>query len=218
MRAVIFDMDGVIVDSEPLWRIAEREAFAGVGLALTDADCEKTMGMRTDEVAAYWFDRSPWRGPTPAEVEELIEDRMLALIAERAEPMPGLHHAIGCAHAADLGLALASSSTPVLIEAVIEKLGLGGTFRVIRSAIEEDYGKPHPAVFLTTARELGAEPDDCVVIEDSVAGVRAARAAGMRVIALPPRHLSGDAAYAEADFKLGSLEELTEEILVNPSR
>lgn len=218
MKVVIFDMDGVIVDSEPLWRIAEREIFAGVGLDLSDADCEKTMGMRTDEVVNYWFARSPWPGPTPAEVEELIENRMLTLIAERAEPMPGLSNAIDSARAAGLGLALASSSTPVLIEAVVEKLRLGQTFSVIRSAVDEDHGKPHPAVFLTTARELGVEPDDCVVIEDSVAGVRAARAAGMHVVAVPPRHLFGKAAYSEADIKLGSLEEVSVEILVNPSR
>jgi sugar-phosphatase len=217
MKAVIFDMDGVIVDSEPLWRIAEREVFAGVGLELSDADCEKTMGMRTDEVAVYWYGRSPWRGPTPSEVEELIEGRMLTLIAERAEAMSGLQHAISSARAADLVLAIASSSTPVLIEAVLEKLGLGNTFTVIRSAMEE-FGKPHPAVFLSTARLLGVNPDACVVIEDSVAGVRAARAAGMRVIAIPPHHLSDNAAYIEADVKLVSLNEITAEILVNPAR
>jgi HAD superfamily hydrolase (TIGR01509 family) len=218
MKAVIFDMDGVIVDSEPLWRIAEREVFAGVGLNLTDADCEKTMGMRTDEVAAYWYGRSPWRGPSPAEVEDLIEGRMQTLIAERAEAMPGLQHAISRARAAGLEIAIASSSTPVLIEAVLDKLGLGTTFAVIRSAIEEEFGKPHPAVFLTTARLLGVEPDECVVIEDSVAGVRAARAAGMRVIAIPPDHLSDKAAYSEADLKLASLNEITAEILINPAR
>jgi HAD superfamily hydrolase (TIGR01509 family) len=218
MKALIFDMDGVIVDSEPLWRIAEREVFAGVGLELTEADCEKTMGMRTDEVAAYWYARSPWRGFTPSEVEELIEGRMLTLIAGHAMAMPGLEHAITNARSAGLELALASSSSPVLIDAVLDKLGLGDTFAVVCSAVEEELGKPHPAVFLTTARLLGVKPDECVVIEDSVAGVRAARAAGTRVIAIPPRHLSENDAYIEADLKLASLNEITAEILVNPSR
>ncbi len=218
MKALIFDMDGVIVDSEPLWRIAEREVFAGVGLELTDADCEKTMGMRTDEVATYWYGRSPWRGATPSEVEDQIEGRMLTLIAERAEAMSGLRHAIGSAQAAGLVLAIASSSTPVLIAAVLEKLGLGDTFAVIRSAVEEEFGKPHPSVFLSTARLLGVDPDACVVIEDSVAGVRAARAAGMRVIAIPPCHLFDNAAYFDADVKLTSLNEITTETLVSPSR
>jgi len=216
MEAVIFDMDGVIVDSEPLWRIAEREVFAGVGLELTEADCERTMGMRTDEVAAYWFARSPWRGPSPAEVEDLIEGRMLTLIAERAVALPGLEHAIVTSRMAGLELALASSSTPVLIDAVLEKLGIEDAFAVIRSAMDEEHGKPHPAVFLTTARLLGVESHDCVVIEDSVAGVRAARAAGMRVIAIPPSHLCDEPAYSEADLKLNALHEVTAEILVNP--
>jgi len=218
MKALIFDMDGVIVDSEPLWRIAEREAFAVVGLELTEAECEMTMGMRTDEVASYWYTRSPWRGLTPSEVEELIEGRMLTLIAERAEAMPGLQHAISSARAAGLVLAIASSSTPILIEAVLEKFKLEDTFAVIRSAVAEEFGKPHPAVFLSTARLLGIEPEECVVIEDSVAGVRAARTAGMRVIAIPPRHLSEQAAYLEADLKLASLNEITAEMLVNPAR
>ena len=218
MKAVIFDMDGVIVDSEPLWRIAEREVFAGVGLELTEADCERTMGMRTDEVAAYWYGQSPWRGPSPAEVEDRIESRMLTLIAERVADMPGLRHAIGTARAAGLELALASSSTPVLINAVLEKLGLEDVFAVVRSAIDEEHGKPHPAVFLTTARLLGVESDDCVVIEDSVAGVQSARSAGMRVIAIPPAHLFDIGAYSEADLKLASLDEINAEMLVNPAQ
>jgi HAD superfamily hydrolase (TIGR01509 family) len=132
--------------------------------------------------------------------------------------MPGLEHAITNARSAGLELALASSSSPVLIDAVLDKLGLGDTFAVVCSAVEEELGKPHPAVFLTTARLLGVKPDECVVIEDSVAGVRAARAAGTRVIAIPPRHLSENDAYIEADLKLASLNEITAEILVNPSR
>ena len=83
MQAVIFDMDGVIVDSEPLWREAEMEVFAGVGLDLSEADCERTMGMRTDEVTAFWYDRCPWSGASPQDVEERIHARMLELIAER---------------------------------------------------------------------------------------------------------------------------------------
>ena len=213
MRAVIFDMDGVLVDSEPLWRLAEREVFAEVGLELSDADCERTMGMRTDEVIAHWFRAAPWDGATCAEVEARLEARMGELIAERASAMPGLEQSIAMARAEGLALGLATSSSPALIEAVLAKLGMGDAFAVTHSAIEEELGKPHPAVFLTTARLLGVEPEDCVAIEDSVAGVRSARAAGMRVIAVPPPHLFDEAAYDVADFKLLSLEELDPEML-----
>ena len=213
MKALIFDMDGVLVDSEPLWREAEREVFAGVGLELDDADCERTMGMRTDEVVRHWFGRSPWEGPSPAAVEALIEAKMQELIAERADAMPGVEHAMTIARDAGLELALASSSPPSLIDAVLSKLGYENAFAVARSAVDEDFGKPHPGVFLTTARLLDVDPGDCVVIEDSLAGVRSAHAAGMRVIAVPPAHLFDEPDYDDADIKLGSLEDLRPEML-----
>ncbi len=107
--------------------------------------------------------------------------------------MAGVEESIAMAKAEGLALGLATSSAPPLIEAVLARLGLGDAFAVIHSAIDEDFGKPHPAVFLTTARLLGVEPAECVAIEDSVAGVRSARAAGMRVIAVPPPHLFDEA-------------------------
>ena len=213
MKALIFDMDGVLVDSEPLWRLAEREVFAGVGINLDDSDCERTMGMRTDEVVRYWYGQSPWKGALPAVVEARIETRMQELIAESAGAMPGVEHAMTTARDAGLELALASSSPPVLIDAVLRKLGYERAFAVVRSAIDEDFGKPHPAVFLTTARLLGVSPNACAVLEDSLAGVRSAHTAGMRVIAVPPAHLYDEPGYDEADVKLRSLEELSEEML-----
>jgi len=213
MRAVIFDMDGVLVDSEPLWRLAERQIFAEVGLELTDADCERTMGMRSDEVIEHWFRLSPWEGASCAEVEARLEARMRELITEQATAMPGVEESIGLARTEGLVLGLATSSAPPLIEAVLTRLGLNDAFAIAHSAIDEELGKPHPAVFLTTARLLGVEPAECVAIEDSVAGVRSANAAGMRVIAVPPPHLFDVADYDEADIKLHSLQELSPDML-----
>ena len=213
IRAVIFDMDGVLVDSEPLWRLAERQTFAEIGIELSDSDCEQTMGMRTDEVIQFWYRRSPWDGPSPAEVEARLEKRMQELIAERATAMAGVEESIAMARGEGLALGLATSSTHILIEAVLDKLDIADVFEVTHSAVEEELGKPHPAVFLTTARLLGVTPAECVAIEDSIAGVRSAKAAGMRVISVPPPHLFDDAAYDEADIKLRSLEELTPDML-----
>ena len=213
MRAVIFDMDGVLVDSEPLWRLAERQVFAEVGLELTDADCEHTMGMRTDEVIEHWYRISPWVGTSAADLEARLVGRMHELITERATAMPGVGRSIAMVRAEGLVLGLATSSTPALIDAVLVKLGLADAFVVAHSAVDEELGKPHPAVFLTTAQLLDVEPSECVAIEDSVAGVRSAVAAGMRVIAVPPPHLFDEAGYDEADVKLRSLEELTPEML-----
>ncbi len=213
MQAVIFDMDGVLVDSEPLWRRAERAVFAEVGLDLTDSDCELTMGMRSDEVIGYWYRRAPWTGASVEEVEARLDQRMLMLIAESAEIMPGVEHAISVAAEAGLDLGLASSSSPGLIKAVLAKCGLTESFRVAHSALVEERGKPHPAVFLTAARMLGAEPAQCVAIEDSAAGVRSALAAGLRVIAVPPAHLFDDAGYDDVFAKLRTLEDIEPEML-----
>ncbi len=214
MQAVIFDMDGLIVNSEPLWRLAERAAFAEVGLELTNADCERTMGMRSDEVIRYWYGEFPWTGRSLADVEERLENGVRELIAERATVMPGVERAMAMARAEGLLLGLASSSSPMLIDAVLAKLKLQDHFAVVHSAVEEDHGKPHPAVFLTAASVLGVAPTECVAIEDSLAGVRSARAAEMRVIAVPPPHLFDDPGYDVADFKLKSLVELSPEMLL----
>jgi sugar-phosphatase len=213
MRAVIFDMDGLIVDSEPLWRLAERATFAEVGLDLSDADCERTMGMRSDEVIRFWFDEHPWTGRSLAEVEERLENRVRELIAERATAMPGVEHAMAMARAEGLLLGLASSSSPALIDAVLEKLKLMDHFAAVCSAVDEVHGKPDPAVFLSAASMLDVAPTECVAIEDSLAGVRSARDAGMRVIAVPPPHLIDDPGYDIANIKLGSLEDLSSEMI-----
>jgi sugar-phosphatase len=213
MQAVIFDMDGVLVDSEPLWRLGERQTFAEIGLELTDADCETTMGMRTDEVIEHWFSRDPWEGPTVEEVENRLEARMQELIAEKAIAMPGVERSIAMIRANGLALGLATSSAPTLIDEVLSKLGLVDVFDVTHSAVTETLGKPHPAVFLSAARLLGVVPSQCIAIEDSVAGVQSAKTAGMRVIAVPPPHLFDESGYDQADIKLRSLEDLTEEML-----
>ncbi len=213
MKAAIFDMDGILIDSEPLWRQAERQVFAAVGLELSEAECERTMGLRSDEVIRYWYGRAPWLGPTPEEVDDRLTARMQELIAERGEAMPGARQAIAAARAAGLRLALATSSRPELIAAVLARLGLAACFEVARSAVDEARGKPDPAVFLRAARELGMAPGDCVVIEDSQAGVAAGRAAGMRVIAVPPPHLFEAPGYDLADLKLRALAEITVEML-----
>lgn len=208
MRAAIFDMDGLLIDSEPLWRRAEREVFATVGLELSEEDGEATMGMRTDEVVDWWYRRAPWTEPAPAAIAAAIVDRVTALIRSEGAALPGVEHALGSCRRLGLRLALASSSSLGLIDAVLEHLGLGDRFELRCSAESELLGKPHPAVFLSTARRLGVGPGDCVVLEDSQAGVAAARAAGMRVIAVPPENLRDAPGYAAADVVLASLAEL----------
>jgi len=210
--AAIFDMDGLLVDSEPLWREAEIEVFAELGLALTDEQCRQTQGKVVGEVVRMWFDRRPWAGRSVDEVAQEILDRVESLVRSRAVAMPGALAALDACEARGMRLALASSSPYRLIDAVVGRLGLHGRFAVVHSATDEVAGKPDPAVFLTTARLLGVDPGGCVVFEDAPAGVAAAKAAGMACVAVPERPVLDPSRFEAADVTLDSLEALDDAV------
>lgn len=208
LRAAIFDMDGLLTESESRWRIAEREAADSIGLPLTDEDFDSTMGVRMADVARRWFDWHPWEGgPTTDEVAVMVVDRVVDLTAE-AVPLPGVLQALDLVEQAGLRVALCSSSDQRLVDATLSALGLTERFEVIHSAEYDAYGKPHPEPYLVTARELGVEPRSCVVFEDAVSGCIAAAAAGMAVVAVPDPATRGTASFGFADVVLESLEQL----------
>lgn len=210
LRAAIFDLDGLLVDSEPLWRRVEIQVFGRVGVHLTEADCIETTGLRIDEVAAHWYARRPWSGPTPRAIAERIVDEMVRRAPGEAAQKPGVRSAIDTCAAAGLRLAVASSSPERLIHAVLGGLGVAERFEAVVSAEREAYGKPHPAVFLATTARLGVAPTECLVLEDSLHGLVAAKAARMTCIVVPERH---DPRFTLADLELRSLEELTPAVL-----
>lgn len=212
LRAAIFDMDGVLVDSEPFWRAAEIEVFAGVGLHLSDEDCAGTMGMRIDDVVAHWYARHPWRGPGLQEVQERIVEGVIARVRTDGRPLPGVLEALELLSARGLRLGLASSSERPVIAAVLERLGLDGAFEAVVSAGDVAAGKPAPDVYLRAAAELRAEPQACLAIEDSPAGVAAAKGAGMTCVAVARDRVS-PAELAAADAVIGSLGELSAGLL-----
>ena len=209
-RALIFDMDGVLIDSEPLWRRAEIETFGEVGLALEEADCYQTTGLRIDEVVAFWYERAPWTGRSHDDVAKTIVSRMAELIRREGEPMPGALSSIEWASKSSWRLALASSSSKLLIETVLDRFGIVDRFEFTRSAEDETSGKPHPDVYLSAARDLRLDPGDCVAIEDSANGVISATSAGMRCIAIPPPEIRDDARFETATLRLDSLRDLPE--------
>jgi HAD superfamily hydrolase (TIGR01509 family) len=214
-RAVVFDMDGLLVDSEPLWVRAELEVFGGVGLALREEDCAKTKGLRIDDVVAYWHERRPWPGPSPREVEARLVARVAELVAAEGVALPGVASAIAAARAGSRRLALASSSPKVIIQATLVRLGLEHAFDVVQSAENEAFGKPHPGIFLTTAERLGVSPTSCIVLEDSMHGVVAAKAARMTCVAVPFDYPEHDARFVLADAVVASLEHVTPELLAS---
>jgi sugar-phosphatase len=214
MRAAIFDMDGVLIDSEPLWRRVERELFASLGVELTEEDCEQSMGLRTDELVAHWFERFPWSGPAPAEVERVLNLEVRRVIEAEGVAMAGAVEAVAALHRAGFPIAVASSSPASIITAVIRKLRIEPYLSATCSADDEVRGKPDPAVYLTAARQLDVEPARCVAFEDSPRGVTSALAAGMLVIAIPAAHHFDLPVFDRAHLKLRSLEEFSLEMVV----
>ena len=212
IEAVIFDMDGVLIDSEPFWQESEIDAFGRAGLRLTREMCAQTMGLRVDEVVEFWHRHHGWEGHTSAEIEEAIIGGVAERILSKGEAKKGVARALAFFRSRGVKVALASSSAYRLIRAVTERFGLVDKFDCVYSAEEEEYGKPHPGVYLTTARRLGVVPSACLAVEDSFNGVLAAKAARMKCIAVPEEGARREPRFAIADAVLGSLEEIDEEV------
>jgi beta-phosphoglucomutase-like phosphatase (HAD superfamily) len=206
-------MDGVLIDTEPVWRAAQSAVFAGFGVALSERDLLDSTGQPIEELIPVWRRRAREASrPTDAEVAGLIVDRVIAHVTARGRPMPGVTAAIALFERCGLRLAIASSSPLRLIDAVCDRLGL--TRITVRcSAMDEARGKPAPDVYLTAARRLGVGAAGCLALEDSPAGIASARSAGMRCIAVPDPLLAADPRYREADLVLESLTGLDEAAL-----
>jgi len=207
-EAVIFDMDGVLIDSEPFWRQAEIAVFGTVGLKLTEDDCKETTGYRFDEVVNHWWHKQPWEGKTKEQIHDEVIDEMVNAITHHAEAMKGVHEALEFFHSKGLRIALASSSAMKLIKATVVKLGIEKYFELLVSAEHELYGKPHPAVFLRTAETLRVRPEKCLVIEDSFFGLLAAKSAKMSCVVVPDPTNFTHPKFVIADWKLKDLTEI----------
>ncbi|PWI32470.1 hexitol phosphatase HxpB [Vibrio albus] len=178
-KAIIFDMDGVLIDSEPLWQKAQDICLSQYGVRVTPEECERhTMGKRIDAIAQTWKDMFHLDVDLNT-LEKGILDKLCLQVMEEGRAMPGVSEMISAAKALGYQIGLATSSSRRVVNVVLDKLGLVEYFDEISSAEDEKYGKPHPAVYLTTARKLNVQPKDCLVIEDSLNGLIAAKSAMM---------------------------------------
>jgi mannitol-1-/sugar-/sorbitol-6-/2-deoxyglucose-6-phosphatase len=205
-EAVIFDMDGVLVNSEPFWRKAMIEGFAGAGIYLTEADCLKTQGTRFKEVVNYWKSIHPVSTEAEA-IEKHVMQLLLNLIHSEAKPMPYIPETLSFCRSKGLMIGLATSSDHVLMNTVVDALAIRNHFNVMVSAEFMPYGKPHPEVFIHCAKSLGIAAGKCLVIEDSVNGVVAAKAAQMQVIAVPDPEHRTQKQFALADYEAHSFKD-----------
>ena len=213
IEAAIFDMDGLLVNTEQYWHRAEIEILSELGVAMDAQSGRSTKGMRVDEVVALYFSLHPWTGPSQHDVVEMILSRVGDLAEAEGSMLPGVRHTFSVLDAVGLPMALASSTPRRLIDRILAHFNLSTQFQTISSAEAERYGKPHPAVFLTAAASIGATPMHCVVFEDSPAGVLAAKAAQMACVAVPDPGDRDHPMIQIADVVLSSLEEFSVEVL-----
>jgi HAD superfamily hydrolase (TIGR01509 family) len=206
MHAVVFDMDGVLIDSEQVWDDVREELAHQRGGSWHPGAQRDMMGMSSPEWSRYMHDRIGL-AESPAEINAIVVERMLMRYAGGPPWLPGAREAVARIAAA-MPLGLASSSNRELIDAVLAAGKLASLFTATVSSEEVASGKPSPEVYLEAARRLGIAPQLCVAIEDSHNGIRSAKAAGMACIAIPNPHFPPGDAVAEADLVLGSLGEL----------
>jgi len=213
--AAIFDMDGLLIDSEPLWDKAELEVLASVGVDISRrSELPDTLGLRIDLVVDLWFAKQPWNGPSREEVTNRVITRAIALIEETRPILPGVREAVTLCKAQGLKVGLASASPAHMLERVLEMFDLRSQFDAIASAEHLPYSKPHPQVYLDAAAKLAVDPLACVTLEDSVNGMVATKAARMRSIVVPAEENRDDVRWCLANVKLSSLSELRAEHLI----
>jgi HAD superfamily hydrolase (TIGR01509 family) len=208
IEATLFDMDGLLIDSEILWHRAEVEILGALGVPLPATSSRSTKGVFINDVVRYWHSRYPWTGPDIDEVVAMLVARVGSLVETEGRLLPGAIRAIELTR--ERGLVALASSTPLaLIQRSLQHFDLTNEFASVHSAEFEPYGKPHPGVFLTAASSLGVEPSRCLVFEDSTAGVIAARAASMSVVAVPTPDERAAVEFLLADLVLDTLEDLS---------
>lgn len=208
LNTVIFDMDGLIIDSEPLWYEAAQETLKVFNVSISEEAYNTTTGLRTPEFLEHWFRIFDIDKIHLAKTETDILERLIYKINTKGNMMQGVAHAINVFSDMNFKIGLASSSPFGVIHAVLDKLQLTHHFSAIASAEHLDYGKPHPQVFLDCARSLQSDPASCICIEDSFNGLIAAKAAKMKCIIVPHPSQFEMARWNIADLKISSLADI----------
>ncbi|QHB32453.1 hexitol phosphatase HxpB [Yersinia canariae] len=212
IKAAIFDMDGLLIDSEPLWLQAELDIFTELGLDTSSRDSlPDTLGLRIDLVVKLWFQSMPWQGPSQAEVCKRIIARAIDLVEETRPVLPGVEYALELCREQGLKIGLASASPLHMQKRVLAMLNIEKYFDRLVSAEYLPHSKPHPEVYLNAASDLGVDPLECVTLEDSVNGMIATKAARMRSIVIPTAEYRADKRWVLSDIQLESLEQLRKE-------
>ena len=213
ITTVLFDMDGVLIDSEGFWQQAEEEVFTSVGAIWDEEIAMQTQGKTTRAVTELWYEMFPWEGKTIEEVEQAVIDRVEELISNEGQIKEGVLQTLTFLKERGIKIGLATNSPVVLINAALKRLGIRDFFQTIVSVEHVEHGKPAPDVYLKAASNLGSVPSECIVIEDSFTGATAGKNANMIVIAIPDKEQYNQDRFDIADFKLTSMVLLNEKIV-----
>ncbi len=210
LNTVIFDMDGLLIDSEPLWNEAAIDVFKTFGATLTNDLCNTTTGLRTREFIVLWFNYFKIEHVDTKMAENLIFNSILKKVEERGVMMPGVHQIINFFHSKQFKIGIATSSPQSLIDLVVRLTGIEPYINATSSAEDLPYGKPHPQVYLDCAEKLNANPTECLCFEDSFNGMISAKAARMKCVVVPHGSVQKDERWGAADLKLSSLQNFGE--------
>jgi sugar-phosphatase len=208
-RAAIFDMDGLLIDSEPYWQRAERAVFGSVGIDITEAMSAQTAPLTPRQVTEHWYRVKPWTGRSLEDMEAAVIAQVAEQIRAGGQPLPGVREVLALCQEQGWRVGLASNSPAILCRLVLSQLAIAQAFHAVVGVDQVERGKPDPSIYLHAAQLLGVPPDQCLVFEDSPGGVRAARAAGMCVVAICKSHDFADDARPHA--KLRGLQEFARE-------
>jgi HAD superfamily hydrolase (TIGR01509 family) len=207
LKAAIFDMDGLLVDTEPFWQQVERDIFARYGITITpDMQKDVTFGLQTNEVILHWYHQKPWDNFSLDELEDEFYEKIGKLMREEAQLMDGAEEIIHFFKKEGYKVGLASSSPLQLIESFLDRFNLSDQFDTYQTSEDKDFGKPHPAVYIATASILEVRPVECIAFEDSFNGLLSARAARMKTVVVPDESNFNDPRFSIADLKLASLQ------------
>lgn len=210
LNTVIFDMDGLLIDSEPLWGEAADEIFREYGVRLSEEQYKTTTGLRTREFVHWWFTYFQIGDEELARAEKKIIDLVIDKVKVKGSVMPGVKYIFDFFKRKGMKIGLATSSPHELIEVVTIMCGIRNELQAISSAEDMEYGKPHPMVYLDCAQKLGTHPTQCVCFEDSFNGMIAAKAARMKCVVVPHISQLKEDRWAAADLKLSSLQNFGE--------
>jgi mannitol-1-/sugar-/sorbitol-6-/2-deoxyglucose-6-phosphatase len=210
LNTVIFDMDGLLIDSEPLWNEAANDTFSDYGIQLTATEYTKTTGLRTKEFLQFWFARFNISADRLPHAEKKITRRVIELVEQKGTALPGVDYIFDFFSGRDFKIGLATSSPPELIEVIIDLLSIRHLLQAISSANLLAYGKPHPEVYLNCAEQLKVMPGRCICFEDSYNGMIAAKAAKMKCVMVPAPANIDNPVWGAADLKISSLHDFNE--------